>query len=221
MGEADGEGLDLRGVFALFGAEGGAPGDEDAREMFRAGEGHHHRGQTLVAGGDADDAATGGERTDETAEDDGGVVAVGQAVEHRGRAVGTTVARIADVAGKRSRPVGGERARGFLHEQADFPVTGVVAEGDGRAVGGADAALGAENEKFFAEQFARVPAHAGVLRQAEDVPAGGVAQHLCGEREFAGGAGRGGAQGVDRGIGGIEKSGVRHRAEGYGRLAIG
>ena len=35
-------------------------------------------------------------------------------------------------------------ARRRLHEQADLPVAGVIAERDRRAVGGADAALGAE-----------------------------------------------------------------------------
>jgi hypothetical protein len=46
------------------------------------------------------------------------------------------------------------------------------------------------------------------------VPAGGVAQHLRGERELAGRAGRGGAQGVDRRIGGIEEGGVGQGAKG-------
>ena len=40
--------------------------------------------------------------------------------------------------------------RGRLHEQPDLPVAGVIAERDRRAVGGADAALGAEHEELRA-----------------------------------------------------------------------
>ena len=211
LGEAGGEGLDLGGVLAFLGAERGAAGHEDAGQVFRAGQGHHHRGQALVAGGDADDSAAGGQRANEPAEEDRGVVAVGQAVEHRGRAVRAAVAGIAHIAGEGRGAVRRQRAGGLLHEQADFPVPGVVAQRDRRAVGGADAALRAEDEEFLAAQLFWVPAHAGVLRQAEDVAAGGVAQELSGERQLARGPGGGGPQRVDRGIGGIEKGRVIHR----------
>ena len=53
-----------------------------------------------------------------------------------------------------------ERAQllgGRLHQQADLPVAGVIAEGDRRAVGGADAALGAEDEELWAAELARDP----------------------------------------------------------------
>ena len=74
---------------------------------------------------------------------------------------------------------------GRLHEQADFPVAGVIPERDGPAVGGADAALGAEHQELRPAQLARVPAHAGVLGQPEDVAARPLDQHLRGQRQAA------------------------------------
>ena len=72
-----------------------------------------------------------------------------------------------------------------LHEQADLPVAGVIAERDRRAVRRADAALRAEDEELRAAELARVPAHAGVLRQPEEVAAGALEQHLLGQRQLA------------------------------------
>ena len=56
-----------------------------------------------------------------------------------------------------------EFARGLGDQQADLPVAGVKAEGDGGAVGGAQAAVGAEDEELGVEEALRLPAHAGVL----------------------------------------------------------
>ena len=50
-----------------------------------------------------------------------------------------------------------------------FPVAGVEAEGDGGAVGGAQASVGAEDEDFRADEFLRFPSHACVLAQAEEI----------------------------------------------------
>ena len=60
-GEAGGECLDLAGVLGVFGEQRDAAGHEDGRQIGRAGEGEEHRGEALVAGGDAEDAAAGGE----------------------------------------------------------------------------------------------------------------------------------------------------------------
>ena len=46
---------------------------------------------------------------------------------------------------------------GGLHQQADFPVAGVIAERDRRAVGGADAAVRAQDQEFLAAERARDP----------------------------------------------------------------
>ena len=62
-----------------------------------------------------------------------------------------------------------------LHEQADFPMAGVIAERDRFAVRRAQSALRAEDEKLFAPDFGGIPAHAGVLRQAEQIAARAVA----------------------------------------------
>ena len=47
----------------------------------------------------------------------------------------------------------------------------------------ANAALRAEDQELRAEHFLRRPAHAGILRQAEQIAAGPVAKHFVAERQ--------------------------------------
>ena len=50
------------------------------------------------------------------------------------------------------------------------------------SIGRAQTALCAENEKLLAPQLRRIPAHAGVLREAENVAARAVPKHIFRER---------------------------------------
>ena len=52
MSVAGADRLDLAGVLALARRQGHAAGHKHAGQVLRAGEGHHHRGKSLVAGGD-------------------------------------------------------------------------------------------------------------------------------------------------------------------------
>ena len=200
VGEAGGQRLHLGRVLRLLGHQHHAARHEDAGQVAHARQGHHHRRQAFVTGGDADDAPAGGKRADQAAEDDGGVVAVGQAVEHPLRAIGPSVAGIAAIARKGYRPGGGEGPRRLFHQESDFPVAGVIAQSHGRAVGTADAAMGAEDEKFLAQELARVPAHARILREPEHPAARGILEHLRGERKLPGrtGPASGGCRFPDR-----------------------
>ena len=54
-----------------------------------------------------------------------------------------------------------------VHEQADFPVAGVIAQRDGRAVGGANAAVGAEDQELLAR---RAPAGSQPMPASCDQP---------------------------------------------------
>ncbi len=116
---------------------------------------------------------------------DGGVVAIRQAVEHAGRALRAAVARIGAEGGKRHAARLFEFASGGFDQQADFPMSGVVAQRHRRAVGGANAPLRAEHQELGPEHLLRRPAHAGVLRHAEQVAAGPVSQHFGRERQRA------------------------------------
>ena len=88
---------------------------------------------------------------------DRGVVAIGQAVEHRRRSLRTPVARIGARSGKGNRAGALELAGGRLHQQPDFPVAGVVAEGDGRSVRRADAAVRARASGTRGRRAPRAP----------------------------------------------------------------
>ena len=105
------------------------PGTRTHGRSCMRGQGHHHRRQSLVAGGDADDALPRRQRADQPAQHDGGVVAIGQAVHHAGRALRAAVAGIGAEAGERDAAAAPQFLRGGLHQQADFPVAGVIARG--------------------------------------------------------------------------------------------
>ena len=67
--------------------------------------------------------------------DQGGVVSVSQAVEHRSCALGASVARIAHVSGKRNGSQSLELTGCGLGKQTDFPMAGMITEGNGRTIG--------------------------------------------------------------------------------------
>jgi hypothetical protein len=152
-GEARAGRLHFAGVFAIGRLQRDAAGNQDARQRAHGGERHHHRRETFVAGGHADHAAARGQRTDEAAEDAGGIVAVGQRVEHAGGALRAAVAGVGAVGGEGDGAERFELLGGGVHEQADFPMAGVVSERDGSAVGRADAAVRAEDEEFLAAEL--------------------------------------------------------------------
>ena len=112
----------------------------------------------------------------EAAQHERGVVAVGERVEHARRALGAPVARVGDVGGERQPAEPVELLGRLAHEQADLPVARVVAERDRRAVVGPHAAQGREDEELVAPDLGRLPAHAGVLGQPEDVAGGPLLQ---------------------------------------------
>ena len=192
--------------------QGDAAGNQHAGQIARAGQRHHHGGQALVAGGDADDAAARGQRADQAAED---------ARRRRCGRAGNRTSRWCPGCGRRrgrcNRPAKGTAPSalqflgGGVHQQADFPVAGVVAERDGRAVGGANAAVGAEDEELLAAERGGVPAHAGVLAPAEEIAGGPLEQHLGSDGQGAGGTGGLAADVVDGGIGGVEDVAGVHR----------
>src|ERR1017187_10182947 len=92
-----------------------------------------------------------------------------------------------------------------VHEQADFPVAGVITERDRGAIGRADAAVGAEDEELGSAERGGVPAHSSILAPAEQVAGGPLEKHLRGEGQRAARAGRFAADLVERRVSGIEK----------------
>ncbi len=128
--EAGADGLDLARVFAVRRWQGDAAGDEHARQIVHRRQRHHHRRQALVAGGDADNAFARRQRANQSAEYHRGIVAIGQAVHHAGRALSSAVARIGAEAGEGHAAERPQLLGRRLHEQADFPVSGVIAQRD-------------------------------------------------------------------------------------------
>ena len=131
----------------------------------------------------------------------------GQGVEHAGGALGASVAGIGAGSGEGDGVEGFQGDGGFGYQCADFPVAGVEAEGDGGSIGGAQAAVGAEDEDFRAEQFLRFPAHAGVLAQAEEIAGGRGEQHFRGDGQQAVRTGRVGGYVVQLEGGGFQDRG--------------
>ena len=218
VGVAHAQCLDLAGVFAGFGGQGDAAGDEHAGEIAHRGQCHHHGRQALVAGGDAHHAAAPRQRADQPPQHHGGVVAEREAVHHPGGPLCPAVAGIGAERRERDDAAGLQLSRGGLDQQVYFPVSGMKAQSDGRAVGGAEAAAGREDQELLPAQLGHVPSHTGILRQAEEIAAGPVAQHRFGERQAAAGAGGAPAHVVERIDAGI---GVRRFSRGDGVASHG
>ena len=77
MAKARSDALHLAGVFAMLRHERDTARNQRDRQIGHARQGHHHGGQPFVTGSDADDPATSGQRANQAAEDDGGVIAKG------------------------------------------------------------------------------------------------------------------------------------------------
>ena len=96
-----------------------------------SGQRHQHCRQSLVAGRNTHDALARGQRANQAAQDDRGVIAVGKAVHHTQRALGAPVTWICDEAGKGNGPPLLEFLRGGLHQEPNFPVPCVIPQCDG------------------------------------------------------------------------------------------
>ena len=68
VGKARAGRLHLAGILAVLRLQRDAAGHQDARQIARARQRHHHRRQALVAGGHADHAAARGQGADQPAE---------------------------------------------------------------------------------------------------------------------------------------------------------
>jgi hypothetical protein len=154
--------------------------------MPRSGQREHRRRQPFVAGCDPDDTGRRRQRPNQSTHHDGGIVAIGQAVEHAGRALGPSVAGVAAVDRKRDRAAFAKAACRLADEQADFPVTGVVSERQRLAVIGAQPAECADDDVLLALQRTGIPPHADVLGESEQIAARLIPQHVRGERQPAG-----------------------------------
>jgi hypothetical protein len=198
------ERLHSAGILGPFGRQSYSTRNEHAGQVDHAGQGQHHRRQSLIAGGHAQDAAPAWKGADEPAQHDGGVVAIGQTVEHARGPLRASIAGIGATAGKWDGSQAFQFFRRRPHEKSDFPMTGVIAQGNRTAIVGAQTARGAEDQELRTEHFARRPAHAGVLRQPEQITAGPGAQHLVVERQRPRRAGSTGGHLIQPWIGCIE-----------------
>ena len=129
-----------------------------------------------------------GQRADQAAEDDRRVVAVGQAVHHPGRPLGPAVARVGDHPGERrhARALAAPRpppapAGRSPSAPCDTPARSACRPGRAGPPGCSGSGTGRGRTSRG------VPAHPGVLAQAEQVARGPVAEHLVGQGERSAG----------------------------------
>src|SRR5690606_16333030 len=99
------------------------------------------------------------------------------------RALAAPVARIRAIDGEGDTVVGAQRFGGTLDEQGNFPVPGMVAQSQRRAVFSAQAALRAHDAIVVAADFLWMPAHRHVLRHAKQISAWFFEQRGFGERQ--------------------------------------
>ncbi len=143
------ERLHRAGIFRSGWRQRHAARHNHARQIAQAGHRHHHRRQTFVARRNAEHAGAQRQRTRQPAENNRGVVAIRQAVEHARRALRPAIARVGTKSGEGNRFQLAKFFRRRLHEQSDFPMARVIAERDGLSVRRAQSALRAQDEKLF------------------------------------------------------------------------
>ena len=188
MGKPRPDGLDEAGILTALRGKRNATRDDCRRSVVESGKRHHHRRETFIAGRNTHHSFAGRQRTGEAPEDNCGIVTIGKGVKHPRCALRTAITWVADKARKWRRALLAEAYRGGSYLEADFPVTGVVAEGDRFAIVVAEPAESREDKVFILRDRARFPAHPDVLCEAKQVTAGPVEQHVLGEGESACGA---------------------------------
>ena len=148
-------------------------------------------GKTFVTGGDAEHSGAQRQRTRQPAKHDRGIIAIGQAVEHADRSLRAAVARVgakpgewnglqaAKFFGRRLRP-----ANRFPNDRCDSRAQSASPSG----ARSPPCVLRMRN--CLRPSFGGIPAHAGVLRQAKQIAAGAVQQHVLGDGQTASRPGR-------------------------------
>ena len=147
--------LNLAGVFAARRRQRHAAGHEHRRQVAHAGQRHHHRGMALVARGHAD-----ARRGASAASGSAAAARSPRRCDRPGCRTCPPCPACGRRTGRSRTPANGTPPRALhfagrrFDQQADFPVAGVIAQRDRRAVGGADAAQRAEDEELLAAQLA-------------------------------------------------------------------
>ena len=126
------------------------------------------------------------QRTGQPAKNNRGVIAIRQAVEHPGRSLRASIARIGAKAGKGNGLQPAKFFRRRLDQQSDLPMAGVIAERDRLAVRRAHSALRAENEKLFAPDFAGFQPMPAFCVSPNRSPLGLFSSMLLGEGQASG-----------------------------------
>ena len=178
MSEASANRLHRAGILSAFGRQGHPAGHDNAGQIATAGQRDHGGRQPFVASRDAHHAIPRRQGADHPAHHQRGVVAIGQAVHHAGRALRAAIAGVGAINGEGDRVAGADRLSRLLDQQADFPMPGVITQGDGTAVFSAQAAFGADDHVLLAVDLFRMPAHRHILRHGEEVAARFVEQHI-------------------------------------------
>ncbi len=185
LGEAGPNGLNRAQVFP-FGRRQCHPARHDGHgQVVHGREGHHHGRQRLVTSGDAEDAPASGEAADKPPEDARRFVAVGETIHHSRRALRPSVAGVRAVPRKRHALQRLKLPGRRLHQQPKLIVSRVIAERDGPAVGPAHPALMAQEKEWLGGHARRLPPHANVLDQPEEVPARCMGENSAAQRQLA------------------------------------
>ncbi len=145
-------GLNLGGIFPFARYEGDAAWDQHAGQIATGCQRHHHGREPFVTRRHTQNAAARRKRSDETAKNNSGVVTIREAVEHRRRPLRAAITWVRTDRGKRDGAGALELAGGGLHQQADFPVPGVITQGDRSPVRRTNAAVRRQNQEFPSRQ---------------------------------------------------------------------
>ena len=127
-----------------------------------------------------EDSFARGQGSDQAAKDLSRVIPVREAVHHPFRSLRPPVARVGAESSEGHKSPSFQLIRCGLHEQANFPMTGVVAERNWSTVRRANSALSAQNQELLPTQLGRAPPHSDVQAQSEKIAARAFQEHFFG-----------------------------------------
>ena len=143
--KARADGLHLARIFTVLRQQRDTAGNQNARQRSRGSERHHHRRQAFVAGRHAHHALASGKRSHQPSKNNGGIVAIGQRVQHSGRTLRASIARVGAGARKWDCTQVAQFPRGLGHQQTNLPVAGMKSQRDWRSIGRAQTTVRAQD----------------------------------------------------------------------------
>ncbi len=183
MREPSPDGLNPSRVLAFIGQHRDAARHQHARQIMHGSKRHHHCRQPFVASRNAKNSLARRQRSYQSSKNSRSIVAIRQAIEHSGSALGAPVAGIGAVSRKRYSAGRLQLRRSRLHQESNLPMPSVIPESNRSPIGRTNPTMCRKNQKLFRAQFRSIPPHPGILSPSKQIPRRPLPKNFRGQRQ--------------------------------------